>query len=40
MKQGADWVFFGADYLNEARPEKLAPLKHYVETVHNCRKAR
>lgn len=38
MKQGADWVFFGADYLNEAKPEKLAPLKHYVDTVHNCRR--
>ena len=36
MKQGADWVFFGADYLNEATPEKFAPLKHYVDTVHNC----
>lgn len=39
MKQGADWVFFGADYLNEASPEKLPPLKHYVDTVHNCRRA-
>lgn len=36
MKQGADWVFFGADYLNEAKPEKLSPLKHYVDTIHNC----
>lgn len=39
MKQGADWVFFGADYLNEAKPEKLEPLKHYVDTVHNCRRS-
>lgn len=38
MKQGADWVFFGADYLNEASPEKLPPLKHYVDTIHNCRR--
>ena len=38
MKHGADWVFFVADYLNEASPEKLAPLKHYVDTMHNCRR--
>lgn len=38
VKQGADWVFFGADYLNEAAPEKLAPLTHYVDTIHNFRK--
>lgn len=39
MKQGADWVFFGADYLNKATPEKFEPLKHYVNTIHNCRRA-
>lgn len=38
VKQDADWVFFGADYLNEAKPEKLVPLKHYVNTIHSFRK--
>ena len=36
-KQGADWVYFGADLLSSAEPEKFAPLRRYVETVHAFR---
>lgn len=36
-KQGADWVFFGADLLGSAEPGKYAPLRDYVETVHAFR---
>jgi 3-hexulose-6-phosphate synthase/6-phospho-3-hexuloisomerase len=36
-KQGADWVFFGADLLSSAEPERYAPLRDYVETVHAFR---
>ena len=36
-KQGADWVYFGADLLSSAEPGKYAPLRTYVETVHAFR---
>jgi 3-hexulose-6-phosphate synthase len=36
-KQGADWVYFGAGLLSSAEPEKYAPLRNYVETVHAFR---
>jgi 3-hexulose-6-phosphate synthase len=37
-KQGADWVFFGADLLNSAETAKYGPLRHYVDTVHAFRR--
>lgn len=36
-KQGADWVFFGADLLSGAEPEKYASLRDYIDTVHAFR---
>ena len=38
VKQGVDWVFFGADLLRSAAPEKFGPLKHYIDTVHAFRR--
>ena len=37
-KQGADWVYFGADLVSSAGPEKFGPLRNYVETVHAFRR--
>ena len=37
-KQGADWVYFGADLVSSAGPEKYGPLRNYVETVHAFRR--
>ena len=37
VKAGADWVFFGADLLCDAQPERYAPLRRYIETVHSFR---
>jgi 3-keto-L-gulonate-6-phosphate decarboxylase len=38
VKAGVDWVFFGAHLLRDAKPERFAPLRNYIETVHSFRR--